>query len=222
MATRSRMVGDVIRHGALLAAWLSIGACGGPAAPARHAADVQPDDACAVCGMELSNSPGPRGQAWVFGLARPLMFDSTRDFFAYVLQPEHQSRLQDLFVQDTSRIDWQHPGRDAATFIDARRAVYVAWQPLPGSMGPTFAPFGNRARAEAFARDHGGAILAFDGVTLDLVAALDYRCPATRVAGGSQGAPPCRSPRATPVGPTVAAATRSPGAPAPPAPSQDR
>lgn len=147
--------------------------------PVRHAVNILPGDTCAVCGMELARSPGPRGQAWVTGHTRPLMFDSTRDFFAYVLQPENQSSLQDLFVQDTTRIDWQHPGRDAVTFTDARKAVYVAWQPLPGSMGPTLAPFADRKAAAAFAQAHGGAVLTFAAITPDLIATLGYHCPAT-------------------------------------------
>jgi copper chaperone NosL len=161
--------------------------CNAAPPPIRHAVNVLPGDTCAVCGMELARSPGPRGQAWVAGHARPLMFDSTRDFFAYVLQPENQSGLQDLFVQDTTRIDWQHPGRDAVTFIDARKAVYVAWQPLPGSMGPTLAPFADRRAAEAFAQAHGGAVLMFTAITPDLIATLGYHCPAP----AAPGAVPC-------------------------------
>ncbi|HEU0278101.1 MAG TPA: nitrous oxide reductase accessory protein NosL [Rhodanobacteraceae bacterium] len=179
------------RIAAPLAIAMLLAACSGTHAPARTAVAVQPDDTCAVCGMELSHSPGPRAQAWVAGRARPLMFDSTRDFFAYILQPENQASLQELFVQDAARIDWQQPGRDAASFIDARRAVYVAWQPLPGSMGPTLAPFANRAEAAAFVRKHGGAVLAFNQVTLPLIADLPGRCPAPEVAANGSTIP-CR------------------------------
>lgn len=170
--------------------------CDSARVPARHAVEVQPDAVCAVCGMELSRSPGPRGQAWVAGRAKPLVFDSTRDFFAWVLQPENQSTLQELFVQDSARINWQRPGRDADTFIDARRAFYVAWQPFHGSMGPTLAPFATRAAADAFTRAHGGAVLAFEDVTPDLVANLTEHCPASAaVVGGRTLA--CHAPVAT-------------------------
>lgn len=54
----------------------------------------------------------------------------------------------------------------------------MAWQPLPGQMGPTFAPFAKRADAEAFIRAHGGAILRFDQITPALVSRLTYTCPA--------------------------------------------
>lgn len=155
-----------------------IAGCGSGETGTRGPIDVHPEDTCAVCGMYLGDSPGPRAQAWVAGEARPLIFDSTRDFFAYALQPENQAGLQQLYVQDTAIIDWQHPTGTAASFIDARHAVYVVWQPLPGSMGPTLAPFAMRTAAEAFARAHGGAIFGFDQVTLALVAKLNYRCPA--------------------------------------------
>ncbi|MFC5440573.1 nitrous oxide reductase accessory protein NosL [Rhodanobacter ginsenosidimutans] len=166
-----------LRRAAFVLALALLAGCGGSPTPAHHAVDTHPDDACAVCGMYLDGSPGPRAEAWVSGRAKPLVFDSTRDFFAYVLQPENQASLQELFVQDSARIDWQQPAHAAASFIDARTASYVAWQPLPGSMGPTLAPFASRAAAEAFKAEHGGAVLDFSEITPALVARLDYRCP---------------------------------------------
>lgn len=170
------------RLAALALALALLVGCGGDRTAAQHAVDTRPDDTCAVCGMYLDSSPGPRAEAWVAGRAKPLMFDSTRDFFAYVLQPENQASLQALFVQDSAYIHWQQPSHAAASFIDARRAFYVAWQPLPGSMGPTLASFATRAAAAAFVREHGGSVLSFDEITPTLVAALDYRCPAKAVA----------------------------------------
>jgi copper chaperone NosL len=167
---------------------LVLAACGDHRAVAQHAVETHKDDVCAVCGMYLDASPGPRAEAWLAGRTTPLTFDSTRDFFAYVLQPENTARLQGLFVQDSRRIDWQHPTHAAASFIDARTALYVAWQPLPGSMGPTLAPFATRAEAEAFVREHGGAVLGFDQITTALVSALDYRCPARAATHAFPGA----------------------------------
>jgi copper chaperone NosL len=179
----------LVRGAAFVLALGLLDGCSGGRVPAQHAVDTHPDDACAVCGMYLDGSPGPRAEAWVAGRARPLVFDSTRDFFAYVVQPENQARLQEMFVQDSARLDWETPSHAAVSFIDARTASYVAWQPLPGSMGPTLAPFATRAAAVAFARAHGGAVLAFDDVTPALVSALGYRCPAA----GSAANPPCRA-----------------------------
>lgn len=168
-----------------LALPLLLSVCGGNPAPPEQAVDTHAEDACAVCGMYLDGSPGPRAEAWVFGRDRPFVFDSTRDFFAWVLQPENRAGLRELFVQDSARIDWHKPSHAKESFIGARDAFYVAWQPLPGSMGPTFAPFATRAAAETFVRARGGAVLRFGDITPGLVAALDYRCPpyAVRVTG---------------------------------------
>jgi nitrous oxide reductase accessory protein NosL len=145
--------------------------------PPQVAVDIHKDDVCAVCGMYIETGPGPRGEAYVQGYKAPLKFGSTRDFFAYVLQPENKTRLQQLLVQDSARINWQHPSNEARTFVDARTAYYVAWQPLSGLMGPTFASFVSRQDAETFVRKHGGEILSFSDVTPELTSMLGYGCP---------------------------------------------
>lgn len=172
------------------AAWLLVAlvgllltACGTSQAPPPQAAtDIHKGDACTVCGMYIDAGPGPRAEAWVQGYKSPLKFGSTRDFFAYVLDPENKARLQQLLVQDSARIHWQHPSNEAQTFVDARTAWYVAWQPLSGLMGPTFASFAARQDAEAFARVQGGEVLGFSEVTPELTTLLAYACP-------SQGSP---------------------------------
>lgn len=163
--------------------------CSSQQATQQAAVDVQDGDVCAVCGMYLRDAPGPRAEAWVAGKTRPLMFDSIRDFFAWTLQPEHQQTARALYVQNSALIDWQHPTTAATSFIDARRASYVAWQPLPGSMGPTLAPFATRAMAAHFVGEHGGAVLTFDAITPELVASLGSRCPPE----GTTGVPACRA-----------------------------
>ena len=157
---------------------LLLTACGSSQAPpAQAAVDIHKGDACAVCGMYIDAGPGPRAEAWVQGYKAPLKFGSTRDFFAYVTDPENATRLQQLLVQDSARINWQRPSNELQTFVDARSAWYVAWQPLSGLMGPTFASFAKREDADAFARAQGGEILSFSGVTPKLISLLDYRCP---------------------------------------------
>ena len=127
--------------------------------------------------MYIHAAPGPRAEAWVQRHKTPLKFGSTRDFFAYVLDPENQTGLQHLLVQDSARINWQRPSNAADTFVDARSAWYVAWQPLSGEMGPTFASFGTRHDADAFVRVHGGAVLRFSEITPALTTLLGYACP---------------------------------------------
>lgn len=187
--------------------------CGRTAATSEPAVAIHDDDVCAVCGMYLRDAPGPRAQAWVSGASRPLFFDSIRDFFAWILQPENRANLQSLYVQDSARIDWQHPSNAASSFIDARRAYYVAWQPLPGSMGPTLAPFASRAAAEDFVARHGGAVLTFADVTPALVADLAGHCPASP---GAASLPACHAPVAATLttGMDAAAPTTMPHSPA--------
>lgn len=142
------------------------------------AVPIEKGDTCAVCGMYIMPYPGPRAEAYLAGVAKPLKFGGgLRDFFAYVTRGDVARRLEALYVQDTARIDWAHPSNVASSFVDARNASYVAWQPLPGEMGPAFASFAKRSDAEAFIKAHGGALLRFDQITPALVSGLTYTCP---------------------------------------------
>ena len=175
---------SLLATGRSLAQWLIalataalLAACGNDPAVSQPPLVIRSGDVCAVCGMYITHQPGPRGEAYVEARSGVLKFDSTRDFFAYVTQPDVVSRLESAYVQDAARIDWAHPSNAADSFTDAREAYYVAWQPLSGGMGPTFASFARRADADAFIRAHGGAVLRFDQITSTLVSGLDYRCP---------------------------------------------
>ena len=172
-ATRNSLVQWLV---ALAMAALLAG-CGNDPAVSQPPLVIRSGDVCAVCGMYITHQPGPRGEAYVEAVSGALKFDSTRDFFAYVTQPDVVSRLESAYVQDTARIDWARPSNAADSFTDARKAYYVAWQPLSGGMGPTFASFARRADADAFIRAHGGAVLRFDQITSALVSTLGYRCP---------------------------------------------
>lgn len=150
----------------------------------QPAVAIEKGDVSATCGMYIANAPGPRAEAYIAGLSKPLKFGSTRDLFAFAADSEMEHRVQTLYVQDVARIDWKHPSNDADTFIDARKAYYVAWQPLKGSMGPTFASFATRSNAKAFIRKNGGELLRFGQITPELVSALGYKCPVRDSVGG--------------------------------------
>jgi copper chaperone NosL len=160
-----------------VAAAVVLVACSKPAEVSQPPLVIRSGDVCVVCGMYIDGQPGPRGEAYVDGDGGVLKFGSTRDFFAYVTRADIGSRLESAYVQDAAHIVWAHPSDAADSFVDARKAYYVAWQPLPGEMGPTFASFANRADAETFVRRDGGAILRFEQITAALVSGLDYRCP---------------------------------------------
>lgn len=147
-----------------------------PVAP-RAPVNLLSGDSCAVCGMYIKRFPGPRGEAYLKDYRRVLKFGSTRDFFAYVTRADVKDRLGALYVQDSARIDWRHPSNAADSFVDARKAWYVAFQPLKGAMGPTLASFARKKAAQAFIRTHGGALLSFNAVTPTLVSRLTFKCP---------------------------------------------
>lgn len=167
-------------HGVWLAlAVLGAAGCGRQVATvAQPAVAIAADDTSVGCGMAIAGAPGPRAEAYLAGQPAPLKFGSVRDFFAFILQPENRHQLGQLYVQDMAGADWRRPPSSPRSFIDARTAYYVAWQPLAGMMGPTFASFASAPAAADFVRRHGGQVVRFDDVDAALTAALDTRCPA--------------------------------------------
>ncbi len=139
-----------------------------PPAAALRPVPITAADECAVCGMQIRGFPGPKGEAHVSGREAALKFCSTRDFFAWVLQPEAGASVQALWVHDLGATGWEQP--DDAAFTDARSAFYVIGHRRLGAMGPTLASFRERPAAEAFAAREGGRVLAFLDVTVALVA----------------------------------------------------
>lgn len=131
---------------------------------------IESGDECHVCGMIISNYPGPKGEAYVRHSEIPLKFCSTRDLFSYLLQPENKVNVTQLYVHDMGATDWDHPSDTA--FVDARSAWYVADHQLKGAMGPTLASFKKQEEAMAFIDKHGGRLLRFEDITLELLANL--------------------------------------------------
>lgn len=129
---------------------------------------IEPGDECHVCGMIIDNFPGPKGEAYVRGAAKPYKFCSTRDLFSWWLQPENKIAAMAVYVHDMGKTRWTHPSDK--DFVDARKAWYVIDQPRPGAMGPTLASFARKADAEAFIRKHGGRLLQFQDITLEIIA----------------------------------------------------
>jgi len=131
---------------------------------------INPGDECHVCGMTIDRFPGPKGEAYVRGASKPFKFCSTRDLFSWWLQPENKIAATSVYVHDMGKTSWKHPSDK--DFVDARSAWYVIDQPLPGAMGPTLASFAHKADAEAFVHKHGGRLLRFQDITLELLADL--------------------------------------------------
>ncbi|WNK19539.1 nitrous oxide reductase accessory protein NosL [Halomonas piscis] len=155
----------------LLAAALVLGGCGDSAPkPLAEADPIASGDSCHVCGMTITNHPGPKGEAFMGRNEAPLKFCSTAELFTFLRQPENEAQLSHAYVHDMGATGWESPDDDA--FIRADEAVYVVGHDRRGSMGHTLAPFADNSAAEAFIEDHGGQIVAFDDITLERLANL--------------------------------------------------
>ncbi len=145
---------------------------------------IEAGDECHVCGMLIDKFPGPKGEVYVRGSDKVLKYCSTRDLFSELLQPEMQAAVQEIYVHDMGATDWEHPS-DAA-FTDARSAWYVAGHDLRGAMGPTLASFAKRENAERFIAEHGGRLLRFDDITLEMLASLSAGADGKDTRSGGQ------------------------------------
>jgi len=156
----------------LLLAGVMLAGCGksDETTPPLPPVAIESGDECHVCGMIIANFPGPKGEAFVRGRETPLKFCSTRDLFSYLLQPDSMTIVTQVYVHDMSAADWKHPVESA--FVDARSAWYVAGVSLKSAMGPTLMSFKSREDAQAFSEKHGGRLLRFEDITLEIVANL--------------------------------------------------
>jgi len=165
------------RRLALRAAGLVVLGAAGCTGETQHAGPPLPieigrGDFCHVCGMTILEYPGPKGQVHEFRREHPLLFCSTSDLFAYLLQPETAARVREIHVQDMTGRDWQEPGPGPEGFIDAREAWYVAGHSRMGAMGPTLASFTSGESAGAFTAEYGGRVLRFPEVDLEVLRGL--------------------------------------------------
>lgn len=118
------------------------------------------EDECHVCGMVISDFPGPKGQAVEKGGVRK--FCSTAEMLGWWLQPENRMMDAKLYVHDMGRSTWEQPNDEY--LIDATSAYYVAGTSLKGAMGAVLATFADEAAANALAEEHGGRVLRFDDI----------------------------------------------------------
>lgn len=155
----------------LLAASLMLSGCRDSTPKALAApAPITSGDSCHVCGMTITAHPGPKGEAFLGNDAAPLKFCSTAELFTFLKQPENAAQLSHAYVHDMKETSWDSPSDDA--FIRAADAVYVIDHDRRGSMGHTLAPFADKNAADAFIEDHGGHVIGYDAIDLELLAEL--------------------------------------------------
>jgi copper chaperone NosL len=128
--------------------------------------EITKETVCTLDDMLLMDYPGPKGQIH-YAQGPPDFFCDTMEVFALYLRPEQQKRAVAVFVQDMGKADWNQP---RGHWIDARTGFYVFGSNRHGSMGPTLASFAREEDAQLFAKKHGGKVLRFNEVTLDMVA----------------------------------------------------
>lgn len=131
------------------------------------AAKIESSDQCHLCGMMIANYPGPKGELASKGEENVFKFCSTRDLFAYYLQPENTHRAVAMYVHDMAELPWGSPDDDH--FIDAKTAFYVWGSSQKGAMGATLGSFAEHKHATAFAEQYGGEIYTFEDITLELI-----------------------------------------------------
>ncbi|SFU51486.1 nitrous oxide reductase accessory protein NosL [Halomonas korlensis] len=131
---------------------------------------IEEGDSCHVCGMLISEHPGPKGEAFLDKQSEALKFCSTMDLFAFLKQPENETRLSHAYVHDVAAAPWATPDDEA--FVLASEAIYVVGHDQRGSMGHTLASFAAQADAEAFREAHGGELVSFEAIDLDLLGRL--------------------------------------------------
>lgn len=125
------------------------------------------------CGMSLKEHPGPKGQIFLRGQAKPFWFASVRDAIAFTMLPEMPKNIAVIYVTDMARTpDWDHPDTDA--WVDARKALYVIDSRRRGGMGAAEAvPFSEHAAAERFATANGGHVVDFAHIPQSYVLGSD-------------------------------------------------
>lgn len=170
----------------VLAASGAIGAaalagCSLPGGERPEAVAITESAQCDVCGMVISQHPGPNGQIFFEdnapeGHDNPARFDALKQcLFPYLFQHHEMDwTARAIYVTDYSSVDYDvqdeggtllvssHP--EAAAFATAEDLHYVVGSDVEGAMGPDFVPFSVEADATSFADEYGGEVLTFSEI----------------------------------------------------------
>ncbi len=162
-----------IRHTALVITGLVLAGCShgeNSSSRKKHPpVAIHSGDECHLCGMLISRFPGPKGEAYEEGAQQVYKFCSTRDLFAWYLQPENKINAEEIYVQDMGATPWNKPGNKH--MIPARTAWYVVNSDKDGAMGPTLGSFSSKKGALAFQKKNHGELKKFNQITLHMLTA---------------------------------------------------
>ena len=140
--------------------------------------------ACHVCGMIIVDFTGSKAQVH-YKNKKYDSFCSTLDMFLFYLQPDRPGNIAAIYVNDMGK--GLHPPsepspditkRGAAgeikspphsNWIDAEKAFYIYGGDIMGSMGEALVPLSDTKDAEVYIKKHGGRIIRFNDVTMDML-----------------------------------------------------
>lgn len=120
---------------------------------------------CKVCGMIIVDFPGAKAQIH-YKKGKYDSFCSTLDMFIFYLQPDRPADISAVYVNDMGQADMEHP---AGRWTDAATAFYVYGGNAAGAMGEALVPFAEIKDAEAYVKQHGGSIVKFNDVTMEML-----------------------------------------------------
>ena len=129
---------------------------------------VIPDDVkCGKCGMFPAHYPQWQTQI-IFKDGSMTPFDGCKCMFGFMnnMQKFDTAHTKDdiaaIFVRDFNTGDW----------LDAKTAHFVIGSDAMGPMGKELIPFKDEQSAEAFQKEHGGDMAAFDAITMETLKPL--------------------------------------------------
>ncbi|MBI4848565.1 MAG: nitrous oxide reductase accessory protein NosL [Nitrospirae bacterium] len=120
---------------------------------------------CQVCGMIIVDFPGAKAQIH-YKKGKYDTFCSTLDMFLFYLQPDRPKDITAIYVNDMGKADMEHP---VNLWTDATKAFYVYGGDVMGPMGEAMIPFSELKDAAAYIKQHGGKLIAFNDVTMDML-----------------------------------------------------
>lgn len=124
------------------------------------------------CGMTLAEHTGSYGQLLLRGWDEPLWFSSARDALTYVSQDlASEEEIAGFWVNDMGAGPGERPA--PGTWVEAKRAWYVVGSRKTATMGGLeVVPFKERTKAEDFAKESGGSVVAYAEARQEASAAL--------------------------------------------------
>ncbi|MEW6410794.1 MAG: nitrous oxide reductase accessory protein NosL [Nitrospirota bacterium] len=146
---------------------LSLAACSKEAGTKPLPVEFTRDHVCKVCGMIIVDFPGAKGQIH-YKNGRFDAFCSTLDMFLFYLQPDRPRNITAIYVNDMGVVG-ETRSLPRTNWIDARNAFYVYGGDIMGPMGEALVPFLEIKDAEVYIKKHGGRIIRFSDVEMEIL-----------------------------------------------------